>query len=617
VKLAAFALLASAWLPPSAWDWQPPPSVGGVPFLSATERVWGWQSPVAVRRQPNDYWWSHTWRANLSGYAAPVSDGSANAMVDDPYHYHQWPLSEGYLDMPRAWAVTVGSTDVVVAVADIEFDWRHYDLIGNVAVNEAERGGLAGVDDDGNGLIDDIRGWDTYDWDAETYLPYGSDAIQHGTTMGSILGAMTNNEPWTKNGGSPDDIKFRGGIAGVAWNCRLLPVKYLSDPGSSLAETTNYMAEYIVDQKARGLPVRVVSVSAINESEYICWRLRDAGILLVVGAGNSNNTVVNTASAYPGVVVVGAVSDAYAKSTNSFSSSYGSGVDMVAYSGTGMTGYADRGGFHGTDYDEPIWYPRAGLSRPTFWTLGWHGDAEYMETYSEGAVTFAGNFVNRVEGQRIYGIIPQEALTSGATPQVAGVAALLFSYRPELTPPQVVSMLKRGCRNIDQYNTDQCGGGPCAGLLGAGALSAYRALTLWGAVGDTVLSGDVYISGDVWVRPGKTVTCSPGTRFFVAPDDIYEGDIVDDGAADGVNCYPWLAIDTTEFTNVPASSTPPTTSVYVSGTFDLSGAVMYGWRDSPVPETWGGVYVQEGGAVIGDHYDRVRDSKSGVVEASE
>jgi subtilisin family serine protease len=312
---------------------------------------------------------------------------------------------------------------------------------------------------------------------------------------------------------------------------------------------------------------------------------------------------------------VGAVSPAYAKGTHTESASYGEGIDLVAYSGNGNTGYADVGGFGGTDWDQPLFYPRSGLSLPTFWTLGWHGVPEYTAPgFTEGNTTFAGNFVNRVEGQRIYGIIPQPALTSGATPQVAGVAALLFSYRPELTPPQVISMLLRGCRNIDKYNTNQCGGGPCAGKLGAGALDAYRAMTLWGAVGDTTLSGDVYVSGDVWIKPGATVTCAVGTRLFVAPDDVYEGDIVDAGAPGGVNCYQWLAINKTGFTNVPAATSPPKIEIYVSGTFDNRLAVMYGWRDSPTPATWSGIYVQDTGTVLEGGSSRVRDSASGVVE---
>lgn len=609
--LAPIILAVSAWSWGSGWGWNAPAPQAPASIPAVAQKAWGWQSGYAVRIIPNDYWFNHTWKVDLRGYASPVSSGSGAAMVEDPYHYHQWPLSDGYLNMPRAWAIAKGEDgNVVVALSDVEFDGEHYDLKSNVYDNWRESRGTPGEDDDGNGVVDDTSGWDANAWDNDPALEYGSNQTQHGTTMGSIFGARTNNEKWAGLGAAPDDVGKRAGIAGIAWNAKILPIKT-----AVAVEQQSFAAEYACAMKGSGANVRVMSMSWLFQSEYLAWLLRQNDILGICGAGNSNNTEGNATECPAGMLVVGAVDETYHKDTGGEGSSYGPRVDLVCYSGSGNNGYADYNGFSGTDWDEGLWFPRSSVTKPTYWTLGFMSDWERFGIIP-GGVKFEGNVANRQGGERAYGIIPQPAYTSGATAQAAGVAALLFTYRPELTAMQAKAMMLRGCVNIDALNTTQCGGGPCAGKLGAGRLDAYRAMTLWGAVGDTVLSGDVYISGDTWIKPGATVTCAAGTVLWVAPDDIYEGDIHTSGSWSNVNCYPWLAIDNRTFTNVPAATSPKKVEIYVSGTFDYSKAVIKAWLNQPRPEVWSGIYIQGDGSAPAAEAGRVRDSRDGVVGGS-
>src|SRR6185437_15744294 len=100
----------------------------------------------------------------------------------------------------------VGSRKVLVAVLDTGIEWDHPDLQANLYTNAGEIAGN-GVDDDHNGFIDDIHGWNFHDGNANS-----TDDNGHGTHCAGIIGAVGNNGI---------------GVAGVNWNVSLLPVKFL------------------------------------------------------------------------------------------------------------------------------------------------------------------------------------------------------------------------------------------------------------------------------------------------------------------------------------------------------------------------------------------------------
>ena len=110
------------------------------------------------------------------------------------------------MDADRAWDLETGSTDIVVAVVDSGVDAMHPDLAANIWTNPNETNN--GVDDDGNGYIDDIHGWDFVENDNQPIDPHG-----HGTHVAGIIGAVGNNGI---------------GSAGVCWRVSIMPLRFIT-----------------------------------------------------------------------------------------------------------------------------------------------------------------------------------------------------------------------------------------------------------------------------------------------------------------------------------------------------------------------------------------------------
>src|SRR5262249_24074476 len=144
------------------------------------------------------------------------------------YTTSYWFAAPDHRDIqaPEAWDVTTGDSTILVAVLDTGVLPYHPDLGGTTAgyagqiwTNEAEANGVPGVDDDGNGVIDDVHGYDFVDRPSDGVVPGEDYAVPdndpndfagHGTFVAGIIGARTNNGI---------------GVAGTAWNVRILPVR--------------------------------------------------------------------------------------------------------------------------------------------------------------------------------------------------------------------------------------------------------------------------------------------------------------------------------------------------------------------------------------------------------
>lgn len=174
----------------------------------------------------------------------------------------------------KAWALTTGNKEISVAVIDTGVDYNHTELKNNIFVNTAEIAGN-GIDDDANGFIDDIHGWNF----AGVSTNDPMDDNEHGTHCSGTIGA-----------GGNDGNK----IAGVTWNVRILPVKFLTGGGSgTLADAVKSI------QYATKMKVNVMSNSwggggftqtmfdAIKEAQ-------DAGILFIAAAGNDSQNSDNS-----------------------------------------------------------------------------------------------------------------------------------------------------------------------------------------------------------------------------------------------------------------------------------------------------------------------------------
>ncbi len=131
---------------------------------------------------------------------------------------------------------TNGSPDVVVADIDSGVDYTHPDLAANMWVNPGEVPGN-GLDDDGNGYVDDVHGIDASNGDSDPMDDHG-----HGTHTAGTIGATGDNG---------------AGVVGVAWGSRILACKFLDSSGSGTDAGAIECFNYLVALKQRGVNIRV------------------------------------------------------------------------------------------------------------------------------------------------------------------------------------------------------------------------------------------------------------------------------------------------------------------------------------------------------------------------
>ncbi|KHD87271.1 MAG: subtilase [Bdellovibrio sp. ArHS] len=172
----------------------------------------------------------------------------------------------------QAWDITTGSKDVIVAVIDTGVDYNHPDLINNMWTNEAELNGKPGVDDDGNGIIDDIHGANFVNANAPTGNPL--DDHGHGSHCSGTIG------------GTGDDGK---GIVGVAWNVRIMGVKFLSASGSGSLDGALKGIDYATKMGAKIMSNSWGGGGYSETLKQAIERSNAAGALFVAAAGNESN----------------------------------------------------------------------------------------------------------------------------------------------------------------------------------------------------------------------------------------------------------------------------------------------------------------------------------------
>ncbi len=216
----------------------------------------GYQNSKAI---PNDIGFQKQWALHNTGQEAAGHVGIVGADID----------------ALQAWKITKGSKDIIVAVIDTGVDYNHTDLAANIYRNPGENGDgkeTNGIDDDGNGFIDDHVGWN---FSASNNDPI--DKNGHGTHCAGVIGAEGDNDK---------------GIVGVSWNVSILPIKFLGLIGG----TTEHAVQSI--QYATKMGVHIMSNSwgggfFSQATKDAIEEAKEAGILFVAGAGNnaSNNGV--------------------------------------------------------------------------------------------------------------------------------------------------------------------------------------------------------------------------------------------------------------------------------------------------------------------------------------
>jgi hypothetical protein len=340
---------------------------------------------------------------------------------NDSLRSSQWALTKILAD--SAFCTAAGDTSVSIGIVDTGVRWDHPDLAGNIYINYGEYGDdghggrkeTNGVDDDGDGYVDNWHGWDFGGSDYNNPVADNNPSPQlesasHGTHVAGIAAARTNNV---------------SGISGISNNCRIMPVKVGSDN-----DTRGNGAPYIVFgfqgiyyAAQHGAKVINCSWGGQGASQYeqeVIDSVTSMGALVVCAAGNGaqDATVgaeaVNYPAGYRNVISVAATASA---------SDY-----RAAY----------------TQYGETI-----DVSAP---------GSQILSTYFSNTY---GNTYAYMDG------------TSMASPLVAGLAALVKSKFPSYTPLQVGEQVRVTCDDIYSANT----GSTIKYKLGKGRINALRAVT--------------------------------------------------------------------------------------------------------------------------------------------
>jgi len=189
------------------------------------------------------------------------------------------------IDAPEAWDITTGSSSVIVGVIDTGIDYNHPDLIPNIWVNPGEV--VDGIDNDGNGYIDDINGINAIVSSGDPM-----DDHSHGTHCAGTIGAVGNNNL---------------GVAGVNWNAKLIGTKFLDATGYGTDADAIECINYLIDLKT----TRGQNIVAANASfgggdydpvmESAITNMGSAGIVFCAAAGNDwmdNDTIPHYPSSY-------------------------------------------------------------------------------------------------------------------------------------------------------------------------------------------------------------------------------------------------------------------------------------------------------------------------------
>jgi subtilisin family serine protease len=300
------------------------------------------------------------------------------------------------IDAPQAWDIYTGDPNYRVAVIDTGIDFNHPDLQGNIWVNPGEIAN-DGIDNDGNGYIDDVRGWNFV---TNTNNP--QDGNGHGTHVSGTIAAKGNNGI---------------GVAGVAWNAKIVPLKFLSDTGSGTTANAIKAIDYCT---ANGIKLSNNSWGGGLFDSLLLQAITNAGAAdhLFIGAAGNSALNIDVSLSYPA------------------SYNLSNMVNVASTTNTGALSTFSNFGVATVQVAAP------GSSIFSTWPV---------------ALTVLGqpNGYNSISG------------TSMAAPHVTGLAALLRGKMPSWTATQVRSAILGSTKPLTAL----------AGKVGReGIISAYNAL---------------------------------------------------------------------------------------------------------------------------------------------
>jgi subtilisin family serine protease len=208
-----------------------------------------------------------------------LSKAASGLVPNDPLYNSQWGIPATNID--DVWNTTTGDSTAIIAILDTGVDWQHPDLASNIWKNKQEIPDN-GRDDDGNGLIDDVRGWDYINNDNNPM-----DDNSHGTHVAGIAAAVGNNGI---------------GITGANWHAKIMPVKVFQSSGKGDVAT---IAKGVTYAASNGATVINMSFGSYSESLTLKNALANAyaTAVLVAAAGNDGTPIgpcMGCAPMYPG-----------------------------------------------------------------------------------------------------------------------------------------------------------------------------------------------------------------------------------------------------------------------------------------------------------------------------
>ena len=346
-------------------------------------------------------------------YAEPHYYFRTHVIPNDPLYNQVYPL--GIVKADSAWFYQKGDTSVVIGIIDSGVDWDHPDLSSVIWTNTDEIPNN-GIDDDGNGYIDDIRGWDFVANVSDAGA--GEDGVNednnpmdfngHGTHVSGIAAGATNNTI---------------GISSLSWGCRIMPLRsgwHATDGNgyvSSIYASQAYV--YAADNGASVCNQSSGTSSVVLDGARYAYK---NGVVIVNSAGNSNTDFAASLGSEPWALSVAATNSSDGKASYS---SYNDRVDISAPGGDFNS--ANRKGFLSSVVNPSAFF----------------GNSLYVE--------FQG--------------------TSMSSPFVASLAALIKSKHKDWTPAQIMFQITGTSDNIDVLNPQY------AGKLGYGRMNALRAMT--------------------------------------------------------------------------------------------------------------------------------------------
>lgn len=347
--------------------------------------------------------------------------GSPVALADfipnDSFYRNQWYFSR--IEAEKAWEKINTSPDITIAVIDSGVDINHQDLKENIWVNNNEVPGN-NLDDDRNGFVDDVNGWDFVDNDSNPVPHFSNNwtesGISHGTMIAGIISARGNNHQ---------------GVAGVSWRSKIMSLKVLDDHGDGRVSDVVRAVDYATKNGADVINLSFTGLSYSESLREALERAYQKGVIVVAAAGNeqSGGTGVNTDKKpiYP----------ACYKGRNGDDLVLGVAATDALDQKTEFSGYGTKC----IDLTAP------GIS--------------FFSTIVKG-----GNTKNKNKEYDGYW-----SGTSMASAVVSGVVALTMQINPELSSRQVVDIVLGTADNISQLNPKY------NGQLGYGRVNANDAVS--------------------------------------------------------------------------------------------------------------------------------------------